>query len=138
MPAGHILFLHAEYSAPLAAAMRDGLKKGLGGKLQLDEMGPDQLPGNLALISGPAILDAAIKQHGDAAAIVSAIGIPGDSAAQVPATIPPLYILNWQNQTLYEAILQHPRCRGGMFFVRTATGPSFQEVWPGPVSVAPP
>lgn len=128
VPAGRVLFLHAELSEPLADAMRDGLKKGLGGKLQLDEMGPAQMPANLPLMSGADILNEAIKQHPDADAVVSAIGIVDDSAARVPANGPALFILNWRNPDLHKMILRHPRCRGGMFCERTASGPEFKEV----------
>ena len=130
-PAGRVLFLHAERSTPLADAMRDGLKKGLGGKLTLEEMGPAQMPANLPLLSGADILTQALQQHREIAAVVSAIGVTDDSAARLPADMPPLYILNWQNPGLYKLVLRHPRCRGGMFYERSAAGPSFHDVRSG-------
>jgi hypothetical protein len=128
LPEGRVLFLHAELSKPLAAAMREGLRKGLGSRLSLEEMGPEQLPGDLPLLPAADVLAEALKQHGETAAIVSALAISDASAGRVPADIPPLYILNWQNPSLYREFLRHPRCRGGMFYSRGETGPVFTEV----------
>jgi hypothetical protein len=123
---GSVLFLHAEMSEPLASAMRKGLKRGLGGKLEIEEMGPEQLPNNFPMMTGDAVLAEALKRHSNAAAVISAIGITDTSAGRVPANIPPLYILNWQSPSFYQAILRHPRCRGGMFYTNAPSGPSYQ------------
>lgn len=125
---GRVLFLHAELSVPLADAMRKGLRSGLGEHLQLDEMGPGQLPPNFPMLPGSETLNFAIKRYSNDVAVVTALGITDDNASRVPADIPPLYILNWQNPDWYRAILRHPKCRGGEFYSLGASGPVFQEV----------
>ncbi|MFO1520587.1 MAG: hypothetical protein U1G05_00795 [Kiritimatiellia bacterium] len=128
IPSGPVLFMNAELSEPLAGAMREGLERGLGGKRQLVVLGMADLPPNFPMMTGAAALDEILRTHPGMAAVVTAIGISDGGAASVPETIPPLYILNWQNPALYQKILKHPRCRGGMFYSPGTPATTFVEV----------
>ncbi|MFO1531846.1 MAG: hypothetical protein U1F77_19440 [Kiritimatiellia bacterium] len=128
IPSGPVLFMNAELSEPLASAMREGLERGLGGKRQLVVLGMADMPPNFPMMTGAAALDEILRTHPGMAAVVTAIGITDAGAAGVPETIPPLYILNWQNPGLYQQILKHPRCRGGLFYSPGTPASTFVEV----------
>ena len=128
IPSGPVLFMNAELSEPLASSMRRGLERGLGGKRQLVVLGMADMPANFPLMPAAGVLDEVLRTHPGMAAVVTTIGITDSGAASVPDTIPPLYILNWQNPDLYQKILKHPRCRGGMFYSPGTPASTFVEV----------
>lgn len=113
---GQVILLHLSMTPGVAEQWKSGLRKGLGGKYDVVELGPEQVPAEYkGAMGGYPALRYALNTYPDAAAIVTALPVGAYERPRFSESHPPLFALAWSYMPDAVHLLNGKHLAAGIF-----------------------